>query len=185
MIIGESVTLLPFDQKFAPLTLDWINKADVRDGTGTEGPVSDLEHQRWYERTVGDPTQRVFIIGEGVGRDAAAIGVIGLRNINMRYRSAQYWIYIGREECRGKRLAFQATVLLLGFGFNTLGLNRIWLQVKSTNSRAVRLYEQLGFVREGTGRQEIFIDGHFEDMLHYSILESEYRTRYSRPQSLT
>jgi len=184
MIIGKDVTLLPFDQKYLALTLEWINQADVRDGTGTEGPVSDLAHQRWYERTVTDPSQRIFIIGRGVGRDAVAIGVTGLRDINLRYRSAQYWIYIGREEDRGKQLGGHASVLLLNFGFETLGLNRIWLRVKCTNDHAVRLYERLGFTREGTGRQEIFRNGHFEDMLHFSILRNEYLALYSRQPAL-
>ena len=46
MIIGTQVTLLPFNENYLAAVHSWINNPDVRAGTGSEGPVADLEHRR-------------------------------------------------------------------------------------------------------------------------------------------
>jgi hypothetical protein len=95
MFNGKLGSLLPFDETVLPLVRAWINDEEVRRGTGTEGPVSDWEHRRWYESVMGDPAQRIFLIAQGKGNEANAVGVIGLRDINWRSRHAEYWIYLG------------------------------------------------------------------------------------------
>ena len=64
MIVSQRVDLLPFDEKFLDCTRKWINDPEVRRGTGSEGPVSDYEHRKWYERLMSDRAQRVFVIAE-------------------------------------------------------------------------------------------------------------------------
>jgi hypothetical protein len=113
MFNGNLGSLLPFDQAALPLVRAWINDEEVRRGTGTEGPVSDWEHRRWYESVMGDPAQRIFLIAQGKGNEANAVGVIGLRGINWRSRHAEYWIYLGDHAARGKGLADEASLLLL------------------------------------------------------------------------
>src|SRR5208283_2210142 len=102
MILGKRAALLPFDEEHLPLTRRWVNQPDVRSGTGTEGPVSDYEHRRWYERLMEDPARRTFVISDGVGAGAMPVGLIGLSNLNLRYGRAEYWIYIGETESRRK-----------------------------------------------------------------------------------
>jgi RimJ/RimL family protein N-acetyltransferase len=44
-------------------------------------------------------------------------------------------------------------------------IRKIDLRVRTDNSRAIALYERKGFVREGTLRRQIFLDGRYYD--HY------------------
>ena len=71
MFNGKLGALLPFDEAALPLVRAWINDEEVRQGTGTEGPVSDREHRRWYESVMDDPSQRIFLIAEGKGKRGA------------------------------------------------------------------------------------------------------------------
>jgi RimJ/RimL family protein N-acetyltransferase len=184
MIIGKAVTLLPFDEKYLDVVHEWINQPDVRRGTGSEGPVSTVEHRRWYEQVMGDPQSRIFIIGRGQGAAAVPVGMVALRRIEHRAHSAEYSIYVADQESRRKGLACEATVLILRFGFMGLGLNRIYLRVMQCNSAAVHLYEKLGFVLEGVAREDAFLDGRFESSVCYSMLSREFQQKFGHETDL-
>lgn len=175
MIKGIGATLLPFDTSLIPLVRTWINDEAVRRGTGTEGPVSDFEHERWYQNIMEDRSQRVFVIGMGEGAEAKPAGLIGLRGINWRARSAEFWIYIGDGSATGKGVAHEASRMLLSFAFRTIGLNRIYLYVDVTNERAIRLYKKLGLKQEGVCRQAAFAEGMFLDRILFAILAEEFK----------
>ncbi len=63
---------------------------------------------------------------------------------------------------------------MVDYGFLTLGLNRIQLQVWVDNIAGVKAYERAGFKREGMLRQAMFHDGKYCDFLVMSILREEY-----------
>jgi len=58
-------------------------------------------------------------------------------------------------------------------GFNELKLHRIELQVYAFNTRAIHVYEQLGFKKEGTLRDLLKLDGQYHDAIIMSMLENE------------
>jgi len=58
----------------------------------------------------------------------------------------------------GRRLA-QATIDAV----RARGVERIELEVFASNTRAIRLYERLGFVHEGVRRRARKLDGAYED----------------------
>jgi len=68
----------------------------------------------------------------------------------------------------------EAMRLLLAFGFQELNLYRVQLTVFSYNPRAIRVYEKLGFQREGVFRQALHRDGQRHDMLLYGLLRPEW-----------
>ena len=53
------------------------------------------------------------------------------------------------------------------------GLARVELFVRTDNSRAMRLYEKLGFTVEGVLRRHLLIDGVFRDSYLMSILHEK------------
>lgn len=174
MFNGKRAALLPFDESALPLVKAWMNDEEVRQGTGTEGPVSDHEHRRWYQSIMDDRSQRIFLIGQGCGACSRPIGAVGLRGINWRSRNAEYWIYVGDRSARGKGVAEEASRLLLRFAFQILGLHRVFLQVNVTNHAAIRLYRRLEFKEEGLLRGAAFTEGRFVDRLMFSMLEDEF-----------
>jgi RimJ/RimL family protein N-acetyltransferase len=65
----------------------------------------------------------------------------------------------------GRRL-LDATVR----GARDAGLSRVELEVFSSNTNAIHLYERYGFVREGLHRKGRIIDGHVEDVVMMGLL---------------
>ncbi len=69
----------------------------------------------------------------------------------------------------------EAMRVVLRYGFDVLGLNKISLDVLEYNTRALRTYERLGFQREGVHREDIYKDGRFVNVMRMSILARELR----------
>ena len=53
-------------------------------------------------------------------------------------------------------------------------MHAVRLGVFSYNVGAIRLYERLGFVKEGCKRQALYFDRGWHDSLSYGMLESEW-----------
>jgi RimJ/RimL family protein N-acetyltransferase len=64
--------------------------------------------------------------------------------------------------------------LTTAYAFRELNLYRISLTVFSYNTRAIRLYEKLGFVHEGVSRSALYRDGQRHDMLLMGLLRPEW-----------
>ena len=101
-------------------------------------------------------------------------GTIGLLNIDKRNSKAEYYIAMGEVLLKGKGISTKASKLILEFGFKNLGLNRIYLFTEIDNIPAQRLFEKVGFLREGCIRSDIVSHGQFVDRYEYSIIRNEY-----------
>ncbi|WP_291634364.1 GNAT family protein, partial [Clostridium sp.] len=75
---------------------------------------------------------------------------------------------------RGRGYAKEALRLTIDFGFEELNLHRIELTVLEYNEPAIKLYERLGFKREGVYREFIHRDGKRYDMYLYGMLRPEW-----------
>ena len=102
------------------------------------------------------------------------IGITGFENISWNNGTALIYIGIGEEEHRGQGNAKEALKLTIEFGFEELNFHRIYLTVIEYNEPAIRLYEKLGFKREGVYREFIHRDGRRYDMYLYGMLRPEW-----------
>lgn len=64
-----------------------------------------------------------------------------------------------REQGLGRRLMEHALKQSLG------RFEQVELEVLSSNSRAIHLYEQMGFEREGIRRKAFYVDGRYQDII--------------------
>ena len=74
----------------------------------------------------------------------------------------------------GAGLGTEATRLVVDHGFRVLGLHRITLEVYDFNPRARHVYEKVGFVHEGTGREALLFDGEWVDVHFMAVLEPDW-----------
>lgn len=160
-----------------PLTLSWHNQEDIVDlYSGHPFPVNQEMEKLWYDRILTS-NYPVTVFGIEVAETSTLIGVSVLKHIDMLNRSAETAIYIGDKKYRGKGYSKFALDKTLDFGFNKLGLNRIWLKVRKDNSRAISLYQSAGFSLEGTLREALFKKGSFVHVSVFSILKNEYASK--------
>ena len=73
----------------------------------------------------------------------------------------------------GQGLGSEALKLILRYGFDERGLNRIDAHINADNAASLRLHEKCGYKRKGVLRQAIFKNGRFKDVVVMSILKEE------------
>ncbi len=106
-------------------------------------------------------------------KNGEIIGIAGFDEILWNNRVATVFIGIGEKQYQGQGLGKEIMELLLDFGFNELNFYRIQLNVIAYNEKAIKLYESLGFVKEGTFREFILRDGKRFDMFLYGKLNKK------------
>jgi RimJ/RimL family protein N-acetyltransferase len=155
-------------------TLSWHNNENISDFySGHPFPVNIEMEQKWYEKILVSNFP-VTVFGIDFFENKKLIGLTVLKDINLINRSAEFAIYIGDNEYRGKGLSIEATLETVNFGFYKLGLNRIFLRVLEENEVAIRLYKKTGFKIEGILRNSSFKNNQFKNELLMAILKDEF-----------
>lgn len=101
------------------------------------------------------------------------IGYFRLSNYSQTNKN----IYIGADihpQYTGKGLGYLSYKKFIPFIFEQLKLNKIALEVLSSNIRAYNLYIKLGFKEEGRKREEVLKGDKYYDSIIMSILKSEW-----------
>lgn len=60
------------------------------------------------------------------------------------------------------------------FGFETLGMHRVFGKCDALNTASVRLMERCGLVYEGTIREHVWLRDHWRSTKYYGMLAAEY-----------
>jgi RimJ/RimL family protein N-acetyltransferase len=152
----------------------WRNDIEVMQFTNPDLDVHPLDATKYFVEQVilGSDTSKSYIIVDK--NTETPIGVVSLINIDYKNRNAECIIDIGEKEYWGQGYGTESLKLLLDFAFYEMNLHRIMLKVFSFNERAVKLYNRLGFQKEGISRQSLFRNGIWHDIIHMGILQEEY-----------
>ncbi len=151
--------------------IKWRNSPSVSVNFIYRRPLTREDHLNWIRNMVdtGKVVQYVIHSGE-LGRD---VGSVYLRDIDHDYRKAEFGIFIGEDDARGRGIGSAAAELILRVGFEELDLNRIFLRVFARNEHAIKAYKRAGFVYEGLFRQDVILDGVPEDVVFMSVLRED------------
>ncbi|KAB2970995.1 GNAT family N-acetyltransferase [Streptomyces sp. SS1-1] len=106
--------------------------------------------------------------------DGAFVGWCGLSDWNPTYRSASLGYVLGAAMW-GHGYATEAAHALLRWAFDTLDLNRVQAEADTRNQASARVLEKLGFVREGTLREDCVVNGVVSDSWVYGLLKRDWQ----------
>jgi len=106
-------------------------------------------------------------------RDRTFLGWCGLTGWNPDFRSASLG-YCFHHAAWGHGYATEAARGLLGWAYETLDLNRVQAEADTRNAASARVLEKLGFVREGTLREDCIVDGVVSDSWVYGLLRRDW-----------
>lgn len=184
---GDRVTLRPFTAADAEAMGIILADPDVLRLTGSvtssaeieqASPLPDERTRDWYATRAGvDERLDLAIIDSVTG---ALVGEVVLNDYDANSSSANFRTLIGPEG-RGRGLGTEAARLIIGYGFEKIGLHRIGLDVYAVNPRAQHVYESVGFVVEGIKRAAFAFDGEYVDEVWMSILADEWVVHRGRP----
>jgi RimJ/RimL family protein N-acetyltransferase len=191
-LTGTNVLLRPLDiEKDATALREMLTDPEALKLTGSyhapgEIPEWDETAERnfrdWYGTRNEQPDRLDLAVVDRTS--GQCVGEVVLNEWNEPNRSCNFRTIIGPRG-RDRGLGTEAIRLLLGYGFERLGLHRIALDVINFNPRAKRVYEKLGFVTEGVLRAEHRWDSQWIDVTIMSMLARDWDRHRARPQEQT
>jgi RimJ/RimL family protein N-acetyltransferase len=177
MIRGELVYLTPLDPANAEQARVWINDPEVHQWLKS----GHILLSKAAERAFYEESEQASRAGTAYRFEIRALagnrllGHCGLEDVDQLDRHAEVGLVIGETVEWGKGYGGDAIRALLGFGFQTLGLHRIWISSFPKNERALALYRRLGFAECGRDRETHFLHGEFHDLVRLDLLDREWR----------
>lgn len=165
------IHLEPVAEPHRDLILGWRNQPDVARWMYTNHRISAVEHDAWFDRMVASPMHHYWILS---WRSEPA-GVVHLIRDPQEYR-AEWGIYVASDKLRGSGAAMGAAYLSLERAFGDLGAGRVTCEALSDNSRALGLYERVGFRREGYLRCHVSRGTEVLDVVCLGLMAAEWAT---------
>lgn len=167
-ITGARVVLRPITDADTEHIVTWRNTPSVVQNFIFRQPFTAEMHRNWLATKVATGQVVQYIIEEkNTGRP---VGSVYYRDVDAQNHSAEYGIFIGEEDARGKGYGTETARLFTEFGFTQLGLHRISLRLLAENLPARRSYEKAGFREEGIFHDMVLLDGSYRDIVFMAKL---------------
>ncbi|GAA3922305.1 GNAT family N-acetyltransferase [Actinoplanes auranticolor] len=174
-IVGPRVVLRPFVPGDFPAVREALRDPEVVRLTGSRPIVWDAaaeERLREWYGTRADQRDRLDLAVEERAT-GGWVGEVVLNEWDPQHGSCNFRTMFGPGG-RDRGLGTEAVRLLVGYGFEQLGLHRITLEVYSFNPRARRAYEKVGFVVEEVRRDALRTPQGWVDATVMAILADEW-----------
>lgn len=153
----------------------WRNNPDFRNHFREIRELNDVNQERWFENLSQDSNSYFYSI---VSLDTGSIiGAGGLLYINWIIKSADFSFYIGdsNEYVSNSERCVDAISAILEYGFGTLGLNKVWMELYENDERKIKLFKDtFNFSIDGVLRDNWYNNG-FHDSYLLTLLKKDYK----------
>jgi len=105
--------------------------------------------------------------------DGAFLGWCSVSRWNPDFRSAALG-YCLHDSAWGHGYATEAARALLRWAFDAMDLNRVQAETDTRNDASARVLEKLGFLREGTLREDCIVNGEVSDSWVFGLLRAQW-----------
>lgn len=177
---GEKINLRRHKKSDAQSICEHIGEKDVTRFTFIPYPYSITDAYDFIKKSHADlRSKREFNYGIEDKENGKIIGGIGLAHVSFKFMHAEVGYWVAKNFWR-KGIGKEALNLTIKFGFEQLGLNRIYARVMHPNKVSAHLLESVGFVREGVMREAVRRENEWWDYLWFSMLADEYQALKKR-----
>ena len=164
---GAQIYLRPICAADTDRVVRWRNDKNVVKNFIYRIPLSKEAHLDWLKNKVEQGFVHQFVICENV--NDMPLGSIYLQNFEAEHKKAEEGVFLG-EEAYGKGIGTEAAKLMLKYAFDQLCLHKVVARVLAYNQASVRMHEKAGYVQEAYFRQELFLDGKYEDLIFFGAI---------------
>lgn len=161
------VKIRKFIESDIPYKVRWINDKETNKYLHYDLPLTIDKTIEWFKSIKNKNNRADFTILV----DNKPVGIIGLLNIDNKNRKAEFYVTIGEK--KGNGIGFEATKLLLEMAYRDYNLNKIYLYTEVNNIAAQKLFEKIGFIKEGYLKDDLIYSGRKIDRLLYAIYLDE------------
>jgi RimJ/RimL family protein N-acetyltransferase len=143
-----------------------MNDLDVCKFLETAIPYSEVELQDFVNSMIA---KKILFWAITLKHDGSHIGNVKIDPINKKHLIGEYGILMGDRNNWSKGYAKEASKSVISYCFESLNLRKITLGVIKDNVAAVKLYESLGFEKEGIYRMHGIYAGKYCDAIRMAL----------------
>lgn len=169
MIESKNLKLRPIEEEDLKQLRDWRNADFIRTIAREYTPLNMINQKKWFESL---PNSKHIMFA--IERDNKLIGCCGLTYIDWKNRNAEISFYLGEKEWQENLYSDEGLKLLVKYGFDELGMHRLYGPVYSFNNLTIKWYERNNFKLEGKYRESCYYQGKYYDEHLYSLLHREF-----------
>lgn len=118
----------------------WRNAPHVQENFEYQEEISQAQHAEWFEKL--DPRTNLYFL---IYPDEVPIGVLHLKNINWETYSSEAGIFIGEPSWMSHFVPAVATLVLMEFAFQALGLTNLEAKVNREKTHILDFNFMLGY----------------------------------------
>ena len=151
----------------------WMNDPKIYSSMHFEVPILMDKTIQWYENNLKNDNRFDVTVLE----DGAIVAFGGFTSINREIGKAETYLFANPIHLH-KGIGTRAKKLICQFGFEQLGLNKLYFITNEDNFASIRVNEKCGFKLEGRMRQEYLTkDGERKDRLYFGLLKEEWEVK--------
>lgn len=135
------ITLRPLTHNKIELVRRWRNHPMISQYMIYRSHITPEMQERWFQKISASGTDFYFII-EYQGRE---IGLINVKDVDYVNKCGEQGIFVWDHDYLDTGVAFLAFFCLDDFCTETLGLETVYCHILSSNTRAIRFDEYLGY----------------------------------------
>lgn len=125
--------------------------------------LATMSEKQWYRLDLPERIDyRLEVNGE-------LVGSIMLNSIRWFNHKAKISIFIKLSE-QNKGYAKRSLRMIVDHCFNMLNFHRLEAEIVDYNEKSIKLFESLGFKREGTMREAKYYEGKYHDIYLYGLI---------------
>ena len=170
-IQGQGIYLRKMTEEDTDYIVKWRNNQRVRGNFIYQKTFTKEGHLHWMDTMIRNGQAVQFIICEQ--ETDRPVGSVYFRDICEEHKKAEYGIFIGEDDAVGLGIGTETAKLAIWYGFHVMNLHKIILRVFAHNIGAIKSYEKAGFEKEAYLKEEVCINGTFEDIVLMAVLNKE------------
>lgn len=169
-LTGKKCDLAVMEREDARFMTKVFNNPEVRRNLAKRFPMNTAVVTEWIDDEYRKRNVTLLIIDKASGNPA---GFLRLCDFNWPNQRAELSIAI-LPEFQGSGMGTEATKILIKYAFDNLGLRKITLEVYGFNDIAVKMYEKIGFIKEGHYKDHSLKDGQYHDLLFMTLHKDNF-----------
>jgi len=175
MIRGKQIGLRAIEESDLASMRSWRNNPSLRKYFREYREINVIQQKAWFEH-ISKQASNTLMFAIVDLESNALLGAGGLCYISLIHRNAEISLYIGKDNLYiDEAVAPDAARTILQYGFDEVGLQRIWTEVYSFDTPKQKLLRSLHFTHEGVKRSAYWLHGQWHDSLIYGLLASEFK----------
>jgi RimJ/RimL family protein N-acetyltransferase len=173
ILTGKHLHLTSLTAEDADIIAGWYENEDFARSLMGSPDIIQTRESIYARIQQTQKSQGLFIFGARTLDNQELVGLLDIDRIFWHFRTCGISMAISPQHW-GKGYGTEALSLLLNFCFYEINMYRVELSVFSYNTAAIRLYEKVGFTKEGVSRSFMERNGQRYDDIHYGMLRDEW-----------